>query len=96
MSGESKVEASRYPSSINRDSLFLLAELAFEEFTSWREAGLVRADTDIFELNECIVNATTGLISRQLSNDPGTPYDQGRHTPHWPALITAVVRSYLP
>lgn len=72
------------------------AELAFEEFTSWREAGLVRADTDIFELNECIVNATTGLISRQLSNDPGTPYDQGRHTPHWPALITAVVRSYLP
>ncbi len=73
-----------------------LAELLYDEARQWHDHGLVRADADPVEVAEVVATASAGMIGRQTSNEPGVPYDQGRHTPHWPALITAVIRSYLP
>ena len=38
----------------------------------------------------------TGVIASQLANEPGVPFDQGRATRHFPALLTAVIQHYLP
>lgn len=67
-----------------------------DDVTRWHELGLIRPDADVTEVIENITTATLGLVSRQLNNQPGVPYDQGRHARYWPQLITTLMRSYLP
>ncbi len=73
-----------------------LSQLLLDEVVQWRELGLIRPDADPVEVAEQIATASSGIIARQLSNEPGVPYTKGRHTPYWPMLITAVIRPYLP
>jgi len=70
-------------------------QLLVDEVHAWRDLGLLRPDADPAEAIENIATVTTGVVARQLSNEPGVPLDEGRASRHFPALFTAVIRSYL-
>lgn len=71
-------------------------QLVIDEVHGWTELGLVRPDTDPDELIQNITSISAGMISRQLGNEPGVPFAEGRASRHFPALFTAYLRSYLP
>lgn len=71
-------------------------QLLVDEVHAWRGLGLLRPDADPDELIENIATLVTGVATRQLSNEPGVPFDEGRASRHFSALFTAVLSSYLP
>lgn len=71
-------------------------QLLVDEVHGWLDLGLVRQETDPDELIQNITSISAGIISRQLGNEPGVPFAEGRASRHLPALFTAYLRSYLP
>jgi len=70
--------------------------LLVDEVQAYRDQGLLRPDADPDELVTNLTTIGTGVIASHLANEPGVPYDKGRATRHFPALLTAVVQHYLP
>lgn len=71
-------------------------QLVIDEVNQWVALGLVRADTDVDELTQNLISIGAGMIARQLANEPGVPLAEGRASRHFPALVTAYLRAYLP
>jgi AcrR family transcriptional regulator len=65
-------------------------------FARARELGLVDRSHDVEELVQVWAALTTGVISQQLSNEPGVPADLGRASRHRSALVSMFVTHYSP
>ncbi|MHA6523473.1 TetR/AcrR family transcriptional regulator [Tessaracoccus sp. G1721] len=76
-------------------SMALFAALA-AEVVGLRDHGLLDADVDVDELTQNLASAATGVIVRQLANEPGVAYDEGTASRHFPALIRALMLAHLP
>lgn len=57
-------------------------------------AGLVHADADIQEMHEALRALFTGVISQQLSNEPGVDAASGRASRHAEAFAAMFVHHY--
>ncbi len=71
-------------------------QLLVDEVLAWHRLGLLRPDADPVELIENLATVTTGVAARQLSNEPGVPFAEGRASRHFGPLFVAVIRCYLP
>jgi AcrR family transcriptional regulator len=49
-----------------------------DALTAMQSRGLLRADADVEEMGRVITVLSTGVISQQLSNEPGVPLRRGR------------------
>lgn len=58
--------------------------------------GLLRADADPVEMTEALGVLFTGLISQQLSNEPGIAAESGRVSRHAHALAAMFANHYAP
>lgn len=67
-----------------------------EELSAYRAHGLLAPDADLDELAQNIATVGTGVIVRQLSNEPGVAYEDGTASRHFPALIRALMLAHLP
>lgn len=76
-------------------SVELMAGLA-DELRLLRDHGLLAANTDLDELTQNIATVGTGVILRQLANEPGAPYGDAAVSRHFPALLTALITAHLP
>lgn len=65
-------------------------------FTRAKELGLVDGSHDVEELVQVWAALTAGVISQQLSNEPGVPADVGRTSRHRSALVRMFVTHYSP
>lgn len=61
-----------------------------------QELGLVDRSHDVEELVQVWAALTAGVISQQLSNEPGVPADLGRTSRHRSALVRMFVTHYSP
>jgi AcrR family transcriptional regulator len=59
-----------------------------------QQLGLVDASHDVEELVQVWAALTTGVISQQLSNEPGVPVDRGRTSRHRAALVRMFADHY--
>jgi AcrR family transcriptional regulator len=66
-----------------------------EEIHAYRDHGLLRPDVDPEEVVVNLTTIGTGVIASQLANEPGVPFDRGRATRYFPALLTVVTQHYL-
>jgi AcrR family transcriptional regulator len=71
-------------------------QLQIDEVHTYQDKGLLRIDADPDEMVANLAAICTGVVARELANEPGVPYDGGRASAHFPALVTAVIRHYLP
>jgi len=69
--------------------------LAYEEVESAARLGLLRDGANVEELVENLSTIVTGVICRQIANEPGTPFAAGRASRHFEALCVATVREHL-
>lgn len=56
---------------------------------------LLRADADPDEVAENLATISTGVIARQLANEPGVPFAAGRATAPFEALCTSLMGHYV-
>lgn len=59
---------------------------------SARDAGLLAAGADLAEMSHVLTVLTSGVISQQLSNEPGVPITRGTYAavlPHLAAMFTS-------
>ncbi|GAB3021672.1 hypothetical protein GCM10011376_21300 [Nocardioides flavus (ex Wang et al. 2016)] len=81
-------------------SAFEPAEAAMAQaataFARARELGLVDARHEVEELVQVWAALTTGVISQQLSNEPGVPLERGRASRHRAALVRMFTDHYSP
>jgi len=71
-------------------------QLQIDEVHAYQDKDLLRADADPEEMVANLAAICTGVIARQLANEPRVPYDRGQAHAHFPALVTAVIQHYLP
>ena len=76
-------------------SVALLTMLG-DDLRAFRDLGLLSPTVDLDELSQNLANAATGVIVRQLSNEPGVAYEDGTASRHFPALIRALMLAHLP
>ncbi|HSO68060.1 MAG TPA: hypothetical protein VLQ67_00345, partial [Arachnia sp.] len=67
-----------------------------DDLRGFRDLGLLSPTVDLDELSQNIANAATGVIVRQLSNEPGVAYENGTASRHFPALVRALITAHLP
>jgi AcrR family transcriptional regulator len=65
-------------------------------FARTQELGLVDGSHEVEELVQVWAALTAGVISQQLSNEPGVPADLGRTSRHRSALVRMFVTHYSP
>jgi AcrR family transcriptional regulator len=65
-------------------------------FTRAQDLGLLHDAPDVEELVQVWVALTVGVISQQLSNEPGVPADEGRSSRHRAALVRMFADHYSP
>lgn len=56
--------------------------------------GLLRADATVEEMGRVVTVLSTGVISQQLSNEPGTPLADGRFTGDLPRLVAMFLHEF--
>lgn len=61
-----------------------------------QRAGLLRADADVEEMTQALAVLVAGLVSQQLSNEPGIDAGSGRASRHAASLAAMYVRHYAP
>ena len=66
------------------------------EVDAWARQGLLAPDVDAGEVVESFLSVVTGVVARQLANEPGVPFESGRASRHLGVLITRVVNPYPP
>lgn len=59
-----------------------------------RAVGLLRADADVTEMSELLGVIVAGVISQQLSNEPGVPPEEGRISCHADAFADLFTSRY--
>jgi hypothetical protein len=62
--------------------------------TTMQRRGLLRPDTSAQEMGRVLTVLTTGVISQQLSNEPGVPLAQGRFAPALPHLVAMFLHEF--
>lgn len=62
--------------------------------TVLRQAGLLRGDVDIDEAGAALTVLVSGVISQQLANCPGEPFDGGTFTARLPELVAMYLAHY--
>ncbi|MHA6507900.1 TetR/AcrR family transcriptional regulator [Tessaracoccus sp. Y1736] len=67
-----------------------------DDLRGFRDLGLLNPTVDLDELSQNLANAATGVIVRQLSNEPGVAYEDGTASRHFPALVRALITAHLP
>lgn len=65
-----------------------------ESLGAARAAGLVRADADLTEMAEVLTVLTAGVVSQQLSNEPGVAPGQGTYARHLGRLASMFAAEY--
>jgi AcrR family transcriptional regulator len=71
-----------------------MVELTRERFTFLQQQGLVRADVDIDDAQRDWTVLISGVISQQLSNQPGESFATGRFTAGLPGLVAMFAQYY--
>lgn len=59
-----------------------------------RDLGLVRPDADVREMSEVLTILTTGVVSQQLANEPGVPFELGAYAAHLGRLASMVAQAF--
>jgi len=68
-----------------------LVDLSTELFVSMQERGWLRSDVAAADLLRDWTIVTAGIISQQLSNEPGTDFASGRFTTALPSVVAMYV-----
>lgn len=71
-----------------------LVELSRSRFAAVQERGLIRADARIDDVQRDWTVLTSGVISQQLSNAPGEPFETGAFTSRLPSLVAMFAQHY--
>jgi AcrR family transcriptional regulator len=73
-----------------------LAELARDRFEGLQDAGLLRADVPVEQVERDWTILVSGVVSQQLSNAPQQPFGEGRFTAAVPGLVSMFAGYYSP
>ncbi len=73
-----------------------LVELARDRLKALQDAGLLRADVPIEQIERDWTILLSGVVSQQLSNAPQQAFDEGRFTAAIPGLIAMFAGHYSP
>ena len=73
-----------------------LVELGRDRFRALQDAGLLRAEVSIEQIERDWTILGSGVVSQQLSNAPQQAFDEGRFTAAIPGLIAMFARHYEP
>lgn len=65
-----------------------------EALATMQRRGLLRADADVEEMGRVITVLSTGVISQQLSNEPGVPLGRGRFTGELGRLVAMFLHEF--
>jgi AcrR family transcriptional regulator len=71
-------------------------EASASALESARTAGLLAADADVAEMSHVLTVLTSGVISQQLSNEPGVPTARGTYAATLPRLAAMFTSAYGP
>lgn len=63
-------------------------------FAELQRRGLVRADADVDGMHRDWTIVLAGVVSQQLANAPGEPFDRGTFTSRLPDLVSMFARHY--
>lgn len=66
------------------------------ELVDMQRQGLLRADAPVEQMVRVITVLASGVISQQLSNQPGTPLAEGRFAGDLPTLVAMFLHEYGP
>jgi AcrR family transcriptional regulator len=73
-----------------------LVELARDRFEGLQDAGLLRADVPVGQVERDWSILVSGVVSQQLSNAPQQPFGEGRFTAAVPGLVSMFAGYYSP
>jgi len=73
-----------------------LTELVRDRLKELQDAGLLRADVAVDQVERDLTILISGVISQQLSNAPQEPFDEGRFSAAIPALVSMFADYYSP
>ncbi len=73
-----------------------MAELARDRFEGLQDAGLLRADVPVEQVERDWTILVSGVVSQQLSNAPQQPLGEGRFTAAVPGLVSMFAGYYSP
>jgi len=71
-----------------------MVETSRQRFAELQRRGLLRADASIDELQRDWVVLLTGVVTRQLANDPNAGFDKGAFTVALSALVAMFAHHY--
>ncbi len=71
-------------------------DLLAEELAALRERGLLAEQADVEALQQNLASAVTGVVVRQIANQPGVPFDEGVASRHLSSLLESLTSAYLP
>jgi len=71
-----------------------LTELVRDRLKELQDAGLLRADVAVDQVERDLTILISGVISQQLSNAPQEPFDEGRFSAAIPALVSMFADYY--
>ncbi len=66
------------------------------EFAAAVRLGQLAADTDLDEILTLSTIVVSGLISQQLANEPGVPYESGRFSSLTDRALQTLMAAFLP
>ena len=73
-----------------------MAELARDRFEGLQDAGLLRADVPVEQVERDWTILVSGVVSQQLSNAPQQAFEDGRFTAALPELVAMFAGHYSP
>jgi AcrR family transcriptional regulator len=82
------------PSSAAFAPAVAMVETSRQRFAELQRRGLLRADASIDELQRDWVVLMTGVVTRQLANDPHAGFDKGAFTAALSALVSMFAHHY--
>jgi AcrR family transcriptional regulator len=71
-----------------------LVELSRERFTALQSRGLIRDDVSLEDLQRQWTILNAGVVSQQLSNAPGHPFESGAFTTAIPEVVAMFANHY--
>jgi AcrR family transcriptional regulator len=69
-------------------------EAMHSSLATMQRRGMLRPDISVQEMGRVVTVLTTGVISQQLSNEPGVPLAQGRFTATLPHLVAMFLHEF--
>jgi AcrR family transcriptional regulator len=71
-----------------------LVDLSRQRFTDLQRRGLVRDDVPVDDIQRDWTVITSGIVSQQLANEPGEPFESGTFTSAIPRVVAMFARQY--